>query len=39
MFPELFIRILILGALTLTSVAIVALLGLLVRDLLEGRLW
>lgn len=38
-FPEPFIETLIVAALGLVSLSIVALLGLLLRDYLKGRLW
>jgi hypothetical protein len=38
-FPETFIDGLIVGALVLVSVSVVALLGMMLRDYLKGRLW
>jgi hypothetical protein len=32
-------KVLIIGALVLTSLSVLALLGLLLRDYLKGRLW
>ncbi len=39
MFPDAFVTALIVGALLLTTVSLAALLGLLVRDFLNKRLW
>ena len=39
MFPEAFVIALIVGALALTSVSVVALLLLLLRDYKRKRLW
>jgi hypothetical protein len=38
-FPETFIEALIIGALAMTSLSVLALLALLLRDYLKGRLW
>ena len=39
MFPETFVTALIAGALVMTTVSLVALLVLLLRDYLNKRLW
>ena len=39
MFPEAFLKFLVVGSLAMTALAVVALLWLLFRDYVKGRLW
>jgi len=39
MFPSWFFNVVIVGAIVLTAVSAIGLLGLLVRDWKNGRLW
>lgn len=39
MFPDLFVKVLIIGALVMTALSAVVLVALLISDLKKGRLW